>query len=332
MDRFFEFNEIVANENLRDNMFMPIRIKLKVSKLKIGYIVTAAIGMYLLISQVGGLSGSLNQFKSSWHIFDVLTLIFITISYLLSSLTYYFIALKPIRYFRTVTVEFGINTINRLLPAGIGAIAGNYTYLTRSNHTKAEAGAVVAANSVIGVLANLLLLGVLVIYFPVNNFRFKFSSSILLIITGLIIIALVIILLSASKLRKKLARNLKLVLKHLASYRSRKIKLSYGLLCQIGLTLANVLALSFSLRAVHGYLPIGSLMLAYSFAVWLGAVIPAPGGVGSVDAGLVTGLLVFRVDVTQAIATVLIFRLISFWLPFIAGVIPLIWSYRHGYL
>lgn len=313
-------------------MLMPIRIKLKVSKLKIIYIVAAAIGMYLLISQVGSLSGSLGQFKTSQRIFDVLTLVFIIFSYLLSSLTYYFLALKPIKYLRTVVVESGINTINRLVPAGVGAIAGNYTYLTKSKHTKAEAGAVVAANAVIGVLANLLLLGVLVAYFPVKSFRFKSINSHMLIVAGVILVVLVIILLSVKKLRKKLDHSFKLVLKHLASYRVRKLKLSYGFLCQIGLTLANVLALSFSLRAVHGYLPIGSLMLAYSFAIWLGAVIPAPGGVGSVDAGLVTGLLVFKVDVVQAIAAVLIFRLISFWLPFIIGIVPLIWSYRRGYL
>ncbi len=72
--------------------------------------------------------------------------------------------------------------------------------------------------------------------------------------------------------------------------------------------------------------------LAYSFGIWLGAVIPAPGGVGSVEAGLVAGLLVFKVDLAQAVAAVLIFRLISFWLPLVFGVIPLLWSYKKGYL
>jgi undecaprenyl-diphosphatase len=73
-------------------------------------------------------------------------------------------------------------------------------------------------------------------------------------------------------------------------------------------------------------------MLAYSFAIWLGAVIPAPGGAGTVDAGLVAGLLVFQVDLPHAVAAVLIFRLVSFWLPLILGFGPLFWAYRRGYL
>jgi uncharacterized membrane protein YbhN (UPF0104 family) len=288
--------------------------------------------MYLLVSQISSLRGSFSELKTSVRSYDLLVFLAVIVTFAFAALTYYFIAFKPLKYFRTIAVEAGINTLNRLLPAGLGGIGANYIYLTRCKHTKSQAGAVVAANTLIGIIANLLLLAVLLFYFPARNFKYSSFSPRLVVIGCAVIAVVTLALFFVPVLRKKIGHRLRLILKNIGHYKSLKLKLTYGLLCQIGLTLAFVLAFSFSLRAVHGYLPIGSMMLAYSFGIWLGAVIPAPGGVGSVEAGLVTGLLAFKVDLTQAVAAVIIFRLISFWLALILGVIPLIWSYKRGYL
>ena len=106
--------------------------------------------------------------------------------------------------------------------------------------------------------------------------------------------------------RRNILKRLKSILHDIYYYRFLKKKLFYGLLCQIGLTLAYVLALSFSLKSVSVSIPIGSVMVAYSFAIWLGTVIPAPGGAGSVDAGLVSGLLIFKISLPQVVAAVII--------------------------
>ncbi len=292
----------------------------------------AAVAMYVVVSQLSDLRSSLSQLRSSSQSYDLVILSFVTVTYLLAALTYYFIALKPIKYFRTVVVETGINTLNRLLPAGLGGIGANYIYLMKCRHTKAQAGAVVAANTILGIVANMALLGVLIVYFPATSFRYSSINSSLVFIGCLIVVMVILVVLLVSTWRQKLFHYFRLILKNISNYRFLKLKLLYGFVCQMGLTLAFVLALDFSLKAVHGSLPIGSLMLAYSFGIWLGAVIPAPGGVGSVEAGLVAGLLVFKVDLAQAVAAVLIFRLISFWLPLVFGVIPLLWSYKKGYL
>jgi glycosyltransferase 2 family protein len=313
-------------------VFMSPKTKPGVSWLRVGYLAIAAIAIYILVSQLGSFRGSLNQLKTSNAHDDLLVLVGSLATFLFAALTYYFIALKPLKYLRTVFVEFGINTLNRLLPAGIGGIGANYVYLKRSGHTKAQAEAVVAANTVIGVIANLLLLAVLLFYFPARHFKYTSLSSHLLLVGCLIILLVAIIFSLLPGLRKKIIHNLRITARNVYHYRVLKLRLVYGLLCQVALTLAYVLALYFSLRAVHGQLPIGSLMLAYSFAIWLGAVIPAPGGAGTVDAGLVAGLVAFRVELPQAVAAVLIFRLVSFWLPLVLGVGPLFWAYRRRYL
>jgi len=132
--------------------------------------------------------------------------------------------------------------------------------------------------------------------------------------------------------RTKFNRGARHFFKQLMTYKDHKSKLVFGLASSIGLTLSNVVALLFSLQAVNSHLALSSVMLAFSFAIWLGAVIPVPGGVGSVEAGLVGALVAFNLALPQAVAAVLIFRLISFWLPLILGMPALVWVRRRGYI
>ena len=308
------------------------KAKTNISWLKIAYLVLAAVAMYLLVSQVSNLRGGLRDITSSHPKDDVIVFVFVAGTYFLAALTYFFLSLKPIKYFITVAIQVAISTLNKLLPAGIGGISANYIYLTNNRHSKAQAASVVAANSIIGVVANLLLMAILVLFVPLKSFRFKLASPKLVLIAAIVIGLAIIVILFYPKLRRYLRRNVKMILKNLSEYRFHKAKLSYGILCQMALTLFYVLALDYSLKAVGGYLPLSSVMLVYSFGVWLGAAIPAPGGVGSVEAGLAGGLIAFKTSLAHAVAAVLIFRLISFWLLLFIGVIPLVWAYRKGYL
>jgi undecaprenyl-diphosphatase len=303
-----------------------------ISWFRLFYLLLAAIFVYVVISQIDGLRGSLAEIKSSRIGYDLLAIGAICISFLFGSLTYYVIALKPLKYWRTVIVEFGINTINRLLPAGIGAIGGNFVYLKKSEHSNVQAASVVFVNNTLGVVGNLLLLCVLLTFVPHVNFGHVASAG---RVFGLIIaisIVIVIVGLSVPRIRLKLKKAGHDFVGQLKVYSRHKAKLPVGLICSIVLTLGSVMALSFCLKAVHGYLPLSSVMLAYSFAIWLGSVLPAPGGFGSVEAGLVAALVAFDVSLSQAVACVLVFRLISFWLPLIGGIPALVWSRRKGYI
>lgn len=304
----------------------------KISWVRLIYIFITVGLILLIIDQVSRLRGSFHYINSSNKFYDLIVLGCIAVTYLLAAFTYYVIAFKPLIYGRNVVVGFGINVLNKLLPAGIGGIGGNYLYLTHNKHTKSESAAVVAANAMLGITANLSLLVFLTLKFPLSNFKFK-SVSHSLIITGISISLIVlVVVLVVPKIRYRLLSATKSVLRDLGHYRERKSVLLYGLLCQIGLALFFVSALNFSLKAVGVNLAFGSVMLAFSFSIWVGAIIPSPGGVGSVEAGLVAGLLAFKVDIAEALAAVLVFWVISFWVPFILGIPALIWSFKKGYL
>jgi uncharacterized membrane protein YbhN (UPF0104 family) len=311
---------------------VPLKNKISISWFRVIYLILVAIAMYLLASQISQLKGSIGHLKASNKIDDLIVLIFVISTYFFAALTYFSISLKPIKYLRTLIIQFGISTLNKFLPAGLGTISGNYAYLHKSGHSKDQSVAIVATDSIIGVIANLLLLTILIAYLPFSKFNHLPIKTDLILIIILAILLVAAVILSVPIWRRNILKRLKSILHDIYYYRFLKKKLFYGLLCQIGLTLAYVLALSFSLKSVSVSIPIGSVMVAYSFAIWLGTVIPAPGGAGSVDAGLVSGLLIFKISLPQVVAAVIIFRLISFWLPAVIGIAPLVWSYRRRYL
>jgi uncharacterized membrane protein YbhN (UPF0104 family) len=51
----------------------------------------------------------------------------------------------------------------------------------------------------------------------------------------------------------------------------------------------------------------------------LGGLIPVPGGIGGVDAGLVGTLALYNVSLTPAAGAVLIYRAIALWVPAVVG-------------
>lgn len=94
----------------------------------------------------------------------------------------------------------------------------------------------------------------------------------------------------------------------------------------------NVLILSASLAAYGQQLSLGELFLINT-AVSLGAsVIPVPGGIGVVEAGLTAGLTSLGIDPSVATAVVLTDRLVTAYLPPIIGWSAMRWLQQRDYV
>jgi uncharacterized membrane protein YbhN (UPF0104 family) len=62
-----------------------------------------------------------------------------------------------------------------------------------------------------------------------------------------------------------------------------------------------------------------ALMVGYMVAAAAANALPTPGGIGTADAAFVGVLVEGQMAAGPALATVLVFRLITFWLPAVAG-------------
>lgn len=84
---------------------------------------------------------------------------------------------------------------------------------------------------------------------------------------------------------------------------------------------ADIICFYFVFQSFGYSVPILALLVSYSIAYTVGTFAPTPGGLGAVEALLLTTLAIFDVPGDVAIASVLVYRLINYWLPLPIGTI-----------
>jgi len=101
----------------------------------------------------------------------------------------------------------------------------------------------------------------------------------------------------------------------LALLRERNAWLIGGLIAYLAF---DVMILWASFRAFGASPPLGVVWMGYLIGE-LGGLIPIPGGIGGIDAGLVGTLVLYNVPVTTAASAVLAYRAIALWVPALLG-------------
>lgn len=297
------------------------------------FILLIFVAIYVLLPQSGLLKQSIQALKDADKNLFAVAVVFTALTYPVAALTYWLLARKKLRYGRTVVVQIASMFVNRLLPAGIGGMGANYAYLRKARHTQEQAVSVVAANNILGLLGHIILVAVLLaLYFDqasglhLSTPKFDVRRLAIAIIAALLIGALLLYY-----YRKQIVKHLKAILSSLLTYRQHPARLSAALLSSIALTVCNIVSLYFCVIALHIPLGFVAVMLIFTLGVALGTSTPTPGGLGGVEAGLLAGMVAFGVPASQALAAVLAYRLISYWLALAIGSFAFIFASRRGY-
>jgi uncharacterized membrane protein YbhN (UPF0104 family) len=95
---------------------------------------------------------------------------------------------------------------------------------------------------------------------------------------------------------------------------------SWRLLGAIGYLTFDVAVLWTALAAVGSVPPVAALVVAY-LAGYLVNVVPIPGGIGILDAGLVGALALYGLPLSHAAAAVLVYHAVAFWIPTLGGML-----------
>jgi hypothetical protein len=105
-----------------------------------------------------------------------------------------------------------------------------------------------------------------------------------------------------------------------------------GWVAVTGLALANWLAdaavLAVSIRATGAVVPWHDLLLVYGSGIVAQSLNITPGGLGVTEGTLSLALVATGLGASQALAAVLLYRLVSFWLVALAGWLVLLWLRR----
>lgn len=305
----------------------------KLSRRRWLLLLLAALALYVLLPQLEVFRHSLSILAKARLGWLLMATVLTAATYWLAAANYCLLTFRPLSYGRTVTMQLASMFANRLLPAGIGNISVNYAYLRRARLTSAQAASTIAANDLIGLIGHGLLLGLVVVCwhgpaaFSLSGGRAGKLSWVYILAVAMLALTLIIL----KRWRQRLGQSLRRVVQQMLGYRHKKLRLSGTLAASIGLTLCNVASLYGCVLALQLPVSFIQVLIAFTLGIGLGTVTPTPGGLGGVEAGLVAGLVAYHVHGADALAAVLAYRLISYWLALAVGALAFVIAERRGY-
>ena len=258
-----------------------------------------------------------------------LSLALLAATFCLAALSYKLLAFHKLSLRQLVVVEMAAAAVNRLLPAGLGGLGLNGWYLLRHKHSAPQATAVISINNLLGMLVHMMaFMAMLLLGYGQLPRDLSISTQIMFL--GSLIA--VILATAALFFRTKISSFLRNVGRSLAGYKKRPLQFLAAAISQLSLTICNVIILELSLMAAQIHMSLATVFVVYSLGVLLGALMPTPGGVAGVEAGLTGGLVAYGAPLDLAAAAVIAFRVVTFWLPIIPGAVALLWLQKQGLL
>jgi uncharacterized protein (TIRG00374 family) len=209
-------------------------------------------------------------------------------------------------------------------PAGVGGLALSTRFLQKGGLGALRATAAVALQQTVQVITHVALL----IFFSAAagasaNLTHFVPSLTLLYLIGGVLLGLVGAFLFVPKLRLWLATavrpRLKEVLGDLAQLAREPKRLVIIVLGCAATTLGMALTLWASIEAFGGDTTFVTVTIVTMVGGTLASAAPTPGGVGAVEAALIGGLAAFGVATAIAVPSVLLYRVLTVWLPVFIG-------------
>jgi glycosyltransferase 2 family protein len=209
-------------------------------------------------------------------------------------------------------------------PAGVGGLALSTRLLQKGGLSPLRATAAVAIQQSVQVIVHIVLL----ILFStlagasMDLKHFVPDATVLYLIAG-VALGIVGTFLFVPQLRRWLATDVRPRLKELSGdlvelAREPK-RLSLIVLGAAGTTLGAALALWSSVEAFGGGATFVTCTVVTMVGGTLASAAPTPGGVGAVEAALIGGLAAFGVPAAVGVPSVLLYRVLTCWLPVFVG-------------
>jgi glycosyltransferase 2 family protein len=280
-------------------------------------LVAAVVASYILVGQLAKVNlGELVR-HADWD-WSLVALALSVVTYLGAALSLSGFVLERLNRVRTLLAQVAGSFVTLVTPAAVGGVALNIRYLRRANVAPADAAASVGVSQVIAFAVHLLLLVVFVAVTGTSQHHaLKIPGGAYIVLAALVAAVLVVLAVPGGRrlLRSRLAPALGEVIPRLLDVAQRPAKLAQGIGGALLLTTAYILCLAASVRALGGSAPIASIAVVYLTGSAIGSIVPTPGGLGAVEAALTAGLTAAGLHSATALSSVLLFRLVSFWLP-----------------
>ncbi|HCA84568.1 MAG TPA: TIGR00374 family protein [Streptomyces sp.] len=283
--------------------------------------IAGAFATYFLLSQLTHVSfhDVINEARWGWV---ATAMLFAALSYLGAALNLLGFVSEKVSFVRTVLAQIAGSFVKLVAPAAVGGVALNTRFLQRSGVRPGLAVASVGASQLVGLGLHILLL--LTFGYLTGTERTPSLSPSRTVIAGLLTVAVLVLIVTAVPvLRKFISTRVRSlfagVVPRMLDIMQRPRKLLTGIGGTLLMQLAFVMCLDASIRAFGGELSYASIAVVFLAGNALGSAAPTPGGVGAVEAALAFGLIAAGLPKEIATPAVLLFRLMTFWLPVLPG-------------
>ncbi|MEU2060422.1 lysylphosphatidylglycerol synthase domain-containing protein [Streptomyces sp. NPDC013455] len=221
---------------------------------------------------------------------------------------------------RLVAAQFAASAANHLLPAGLGAGAVNLRFLMRCGLPAGRAAAALAVKATAGAVVRLVLLALLAPVWPGLLRIPHVPAAVPAAALGATALAAVLL---ATPWWPRCRRGLGAVLADIRALHARRARAAALWGGSLAFAALHALVLVAVTRAVG--LPLAPLQVAllYLAASSAAALLPTPGGLGSLDAALALALTAAGTPGAAAASAVLGYRLLTMWLPLLPGLLVL---------
>ncbi|MER5596564.1 lysylphosphatidylglycerol synthase domain-containing protein [Streptomyces sp. NPDC002265] len=228
---------------------------------------------------------------------------------------------------RLLLTQFAAGAANHLLPTGLGASAVNLRFMTVCGVPLARSSAALALYLLAESVGRLGLLAALLLAFPhalrVGTLLPHGALGPLLWAAGGVVAVAAVVLATIRRLRNAVLSFLRTALGEAHSVHTRPARafaLWGGSLAFPALQATGLAAVG---QALGLPVPPTHIAVAYLAATVAVALVPTPGGLGSVDAALIVALVAAGGPVAVTTAVVLAYRIITVWLPLLPGALTL---------
>lgn len=283
--------------------------------------------IYLVLDHISQLSSSITTALTSNGLWLLVSLAAIAITFFTAAGAYWAICRGRIKYFGMLKVQVASAFASRLLPANIGGLALNIRYINHHLHSRAQSVTLVAFNNVLGFITYMFTLLVLLIILgkPISSLL-KFHVPIWLgWVIPLGFMGFMLIIVSVKYLRLKFSNWFRELTQVVTSFRDQPLYIVATCTAYVLTTLAYVFSFYACARSLGASLSFTQAFVAFTLGLTVGSVAPTPGGLLGVELGLYSGLYAAGVPAHLALSSVLVYRLLAYWLPIVPGLV----TFRH---
>ncbi|MFG2591414.1 lysylphosphatidylglycerol synthase domain-containing protein [Streptomyces sp. NPDC048438] len=303
----------------------PVRLE-RIKPRTLFSFIAGSIAAYFLISQVTEADFGTVVEQAEWG-WVAAALGFSALSYVAAAMSLLGFVPERVPFGKTVLAQVAGSFVKIVAPAAVGGVALNTRFLQRAGVRPGLAVASVGASQLFGLGCHILLLALFGYLTGTEKTPDSLTPS-RTVIAGLLTVAVLVLVVTAIPfLRKFVVTRVRSlfagVVPRMLDVVQRPQKLVTGIGGMLLLTGLFVLCLDASIRAFSGpdvpQLSYASIAVVFLAGNAIGSAAPTPGGMGAVEGALTLGLIAVGLPKEVAAPAVLLYRVMTLWLPVLPG-------------